>query len=242
MEIENQFTIPEAPDDVFDLLLDVERVAPCLPGAQLTGRDGDRFSGTMRVKVGPMTVAYEGTAEIKEVDAERRQAVLVARGSEIGGQGGANARVQLEVREQGEASSVRVHTDLDITGRAAQFGRGVMSDVAGRIVQQFADNLEATLTRAGPPDEAAEARVGMPPEEAKEARHAGVGSEPAAEPLDLLAASWEPVVRRSAPYLVAVLIGILLGRLFFRGGSREPRGVYVLPQPWDPSRSPAGDR
>lgn len=234
MQLDHQFTIPQAPNDVFALLLDVERIAPCLPGAELSGRDGDSYTGSIRVKVGPLVAAYEGTATIEGVDEEERRAVLVASGSEVGGQGGADARVQLEVHGENGTSEVGIHTDLDIRGRAAQFGRGVLDDVAGRIVQQFATNLQATLTAPAPAGAVATETAAPEASRTAPARHeAAVGAPAAAEPLDLLEASWEPMLRRSLPYLVAVLVGIVLGRLFGRGpAGGAPGAVYVVPSGW----------
>lgn len=231
MQIDNQFTIPQAPDDVFALLLDVERVAPCLPGAQLLDKEGDVYTGSIRVKVGPLVAAYEGTATISEVDESGRRAVLNAAGSEVGGQGGADARVQLEVHEVDGSSDVRIHTDLEIRGRAAQFGRGVMGDVASRIVEQFATNLEAAL-RTGNGDGGRSGRVGTGPADGKPATSG-------TDPFDLLEAGLEPVLRRVMPYVLAGAIGFIIGRWFGRNTSSSPSPVHVIPAGQSPTGTPS---
>jgi carbon monoxide dehydrogenase subunit G len=179
VEFTNEFTVPVGIDRAFEILTDLERVAPCLPGATLEEVDGDTYTGKVKVKVGPMSVAYRGTAEVTEKDAEAKHAVIHAAGKEARGSGTAAADVTADLIAEGEAATkVTVFTDLTVTGKPAQFGRGVMADVGTKLIDTFADRLaamvEADQTGAGDP--AGEA--GLPP--ATEAPPAD--TPPAAEP------------------------------------------------------------
>src|SRR5690242_19259140 len=132
-----------------------------MPGAQLTGVEGDDYLGTVKVKVGPITAQYKGKAVFQEKDEAAHRAVIKAEGRETRGQGNANAVITAVLREDGDGTAVSVSTDLTITGKAAQFGRGVLADVSSKLLQQFVKCLEADVLRAEPP--AAEA----PPAEAE---------------------------------------------------------------------------
>ncbi|MFI6277773.1 SRPBCC domain-containing protein [Streptomyces sp. NPDC050988] len=145
MDFTNEFRVNLPPDQAWSLLTDVERIAPCMPGAQLTGVDGDTYNGVVKVKVGPMTVQYKGVVSFEEKDDEARTAVLHARGRDTRGQGNADARVTARLVPDGEGTRVTVDTHLTITGRIAQFGRGVIEEVSGKLLAQFVDNLERQL-------------------------------------------------------------------------------------------------
>src|ERR1700757_1728260 len=132
MELVNEFRVPVSIDRAWEVLTDVERIAPCIPGAQLLGVDGDDFTGAVKVKVGPITVQYSGKASFQEKDAAAPPAVVTA-----------------ELKDEGDATACVLTTDLTITGKAAQFGRGVLSDVATKLIGQFAERLEADVL-AGP--------------------------------------------------------------------------------------------
>src|SRR6478735_7793822 len=127
------------------MLTDVERVAPCLPGATLLSVDGDEFNGAVKVKVGPITVSYKGVASYQEKDAAAQRIVLRAEGKETRGNGTAAATVTAQLKDEGDATSVVITTDLAISGKAAQFGRGVLADVSGNLIGQFAKALEADM-------------------------------------------------------------------------------------------------
>jgi carbon monoxide dehydrogenase subunit G len=141
MELENQFTVPVGVDATWKVLLDVERVAPCMPGASLDGVDGDEFTGTVKVKVGSITMTYRGKASFLEKDDAARRAVIKATGKETRGSGTVAATVTMSLAGDDTETSVTVRTDLTITGRPAQFGRGVMADVSASLVKQFAASL-----------------------------------------------------------------------------------------------------
>ncbi|WP_026119596.1 SRPBCC family protein [Nocardiopsis ganjiahuensis] len=150
MRIDNEFTVDAPVERVWDLLTDVEAIAPCMPGARLTGvesgPDGDVYSGTVRVKVGPVAAAYEGTAWFVGQDARNRRAVIEAKGRAGRGGGNASASVTLELREEGGGTAVSVGTDLRITGKLAQLGGGMVKDVSERLLGQFVECLEGKLT------------------------------------------------------------------------------------------------
>lgn len=156
MEFTNDFTVPVDLDRAFTLLTDLERVAPCLPGATLEEVDGRTYTGKVKVKVGPIQVTYRGTAEVTEQDAEAKRAVIDAAGKEARGAGTATAKVtaRLSPRDDG-STGVTVVTDLTITGKPAQFGRGVMADVGTKLIDTFAarvaEMLEAEEAGAGEP-------------------------------------------------------------------------------------------
>jgi len=149
MELEHSFTIPVAPEQAWEALLDVERVAPCMPGASVDSVDGEVITGRIKVKVGPVTLTYAGSARFSERDAEARSVTLEASGRETRGAGTASATVHSVLRGQGDQTEVVVHTTLAVTGRPAQFGRGMLAEVGGRIIGKFAANLAAELA-SGP--------------------------------------------------------------------------------------------
>lgn len=145
MEFTNEFTVPLDIDRTLDVLSDLERVAPSFPGATLESVDGDTYTGRVKVKVGPMSLTYSGEATVTAVDHDAHTAHIEASGREKRGAGTATADVRAELREQDGATVVVVTTDLDVTGRPAQFGRGVMGDVGEKIIDRFAENLHAQL-------------------------------------------------------------------------------------------------
>ena len=148
MNLENEFTVPVPVDEAWRVLLDVERVAPCMPGATLTSVDGDDFTGTVKVKVGPITVTYKGEAKFVSKDDATHSAVIEAKGKESRGSGTAGATVTAKLVGEGATTKVRVETDLNVTGRPAQFGRGVMAEVAAKLIDQFAKCLEDEINAA----------------------------------------------------------------------------------------------
>lgn len=150
MILNNEFTVGAELDTVWQRLLDMEGVAGCLPGATVTATDEpNTYDGTMRLKIGPMTVEYHGRATLKEVDEQAHTAVIELRAREAKGQGTATATVKNTVERLNGGTRVRARTDLHITGPQAQFGRGVIEDVGGRVMSEFARRLEAQITAAG---------------------------------------------------------------------------------------------
>jgi carbon monoxide dehydrogenase subunit G len=149
MELTNEFVVPVKIDEAWGLLTDVERIAPCMPGAELQEIDGEEYRGIVKVKVGPITAQYKGKATFIEKDDSAHRAVLRAEGRDTRGQGNANATITATLVTEGDGTRVTVVTDLAITGRAAQFGRGVMADVSTKLLGQFVDCLEKNVLAAG---------------------------------------------------------------------------------------------
>jgi carbon monoxide dehydrogenase subunit G len=152
MELDHSFTVPVPPDQAWNVLLDVEKIAPCMPGAQVDTVDGDDVAGRLKVKVGPVSLTYKGTATFKDRDTADRSVVVEASGKELRGAGTASATVRAALRpEEGSDSAtlVTLHTTLNVTGRPAQFGRGVIAEVGSRLIDKFADNLAKELANGG---------------------------------------------------------------------------------------------
>lgn len=206
MELNNEFRVAVPAATTWQVLTDVERVAPCLPGATLLSVDGDEFTGAVKVKVGPITVSYKGEAAFVEKDAAAQRVVLKANGKETRGNGNAAAVVTAQLKDEGDSTSVVITTDLTISGKAAQFGRGVLGDVAGNLIAQFAKALEADML--GGSSTATTAPT---------AETITAASQPdAGDSVDLLKVVAMPMAKRAAPALAALaaggLIGYLLGR------------------------------
>src|SRR5829696_2425587 len=163
MQLDHEFTVPVPAGQAWPVLLDIDRIAPCMPGATITKVDGDDFEGTVKVKVGPITVTYGGTASFLEKDESQRIAVLEARGRETRGSGTATARVTAQLFDEGGSARVAVTTDLSITGKPAQFGRGVMNDVGTKLLGRFAECLAAELGSQPSLAAPAPAPAGAPP-------------------------------------------------------------------------------
>lgn len=151
MQLEHSFTVPVGIDEAWQILIDIERIGPCMPGAAIESVDGDDFTGSVKVKLGPINLTYKGKASFVEKDEAAHRAVIDARGRDARGNGTAAAKVTASLAEADGATTVQVVTDLDITGKPAQFGRGVMVDVGNKLIGQFADCLAATLA-GGPAD------------------------------------------------------------------------------------------
>src|SRR3954451_22293407 len=142
MKLENEFRVDVPVEEAWKVLLDVERIAPCMPGAQLQEVEGDEYRGIVKVKVGPITAQYKGVARITEAKEATRTVVLQAEGRDTRGQGTASATVTATLTPSDAGTVVHIDTDLNVTGKVAQFGRGVMADVSSKLLGQFAQNLE----------------------------------------------------------------------------------------------------
>lgn len=201
MELQNSFVVPTDIDTAWKAMQDVEGLAPCMPGATLESHEGDEFTGNVKVKLGPVSMVFGGWA--KFVSKDEAAHTLVIEGSGKDSRGGGTAKGQVTavlVAEAPDRTRVDVNTDLTITGKAAQFGRGVMQDVAGRIVDQFAGNL-ATLIAASAAAEAGGA---------EEIAAGGAAAPPptvhADESIDLLGTAGAPVLKRAIPIVIGVVI------------------------------------
>src|ERR1700761_7168916 len=149
MELDHSFTVPVPPAQAWDVLLDVQQVAPCMPGATVDAGDGDDVAGRMKVKVGPVSLTYRGTATFKDRDAADRSILVEASGKETRGAGTASATVKASLQPENGSDAttlVTLHTTLNVTGRPAQFGRGGIAEVGSRLIDKFADNLAQQLT------------------------------------------------------------------------------------------------
>lgn len=147
MELDNSFTVPVPPETAWDVLLNVARIAPCMPGATVDEVDGDVVNGRIKVKVGPVSLTYKGTATFAERDVDSHTVTVEASGKETRGAGTASATVKasLAPADGGGSTLVTMHTTMNVTGRPAQFGRGVIAEVGGKLVDQFAGNLAQML-------------------------------------------------------------------------------------------------
>jgi len=151
MELEHSFSVPVPVERAWDVLLDVERVAPCMPGASLDSVDGDSIAGRIKVKVGPIQMTYAGTAKFTERDRDAGVVVLEASGKETRGAGTASASVRSQLEPDGDQTKVTVRTSLTVTGKPAQFGRGVLTEVGGKLIGIFASNLAAMIAADSAP-------------------------------------------------------------------------------------------
>ena len=144
-KITDSFRVATPLATTWKTLLDIERIAPCMPGAQLQEIEGDEFRGVVKVKVGPITAQYKGAARLAEVDEGAHSIVIDASGRDTRGNGNASAKVLVKMRDDAGGTHVDIETDLNVTGKVAQFGRGIMSDVSAKLLKQFVDNLEANV-------------------------------------------------------------------------------------------------
>jgi uncharacterized protein len=218
VELNNEFRVAVAPAKVWEVFTDVERVAPCLPGATLLSVDGDTFHGAVKVKVGPITVSYKGVATYQEKDVSAQRLVLRAEGKETRGNGTAAATVTAQLKDAGDSTHVAITTDLAISGKAAQFGRGVLADVSGNLIAQFARSLEAELLGRSPSTATT----------APTAESAAVTAQPTAEDsVDLLKVVALPIAKRYAPVLVAAAAAATLGFLVGRRKRKGPGAILA---------------
>src|SRR5205807_2336378 len=238
MELTNEFTVGVPVERAWQVLTDVEGIAPCMPGAELQEVAGDEYRGIVKVKVGPITAQYKGAARFVELDERGRRAVLRAEGRDTRGQGNANATITATLVPDYDGTRVSVLTDLAVTGKVAQFGRGVMADVSAKLLGQFVDCLENNVLGAPQSGEAAAAPAPAPApaagagsvtppvpaaatsEPTSSTNGPGPNEEPAvrriqsapAQPVDLLDAAGGSVAKRAVPAGIVVLLAFLLLR------------------------------
>jgi carbon monoxide dehydrogenase subunit G len=237
MRFSNEIQVDQPPKELFAFLTDVERVAPCLPGASIDGRDGDDYTGSMKVKVGPISGTYKGKMRFIEQDEDALRAVMSARAAEVNGQGDAEAKITTQIEEAGEESSrIVMETDLQMRGRVAQFGRGAMEKISQRMFDEFARNLEREMSGGGAAPASDGGGDGQADDDAPEAEASGgapaaaeapepraerppASGAPAAEPqaLDAMSMFVAPALKKALPVVGPALIGLgygyLLGRL-----------------------------
>jgi len=219
MQLDHEFTVPVPVEQAWDVLLDVERIGPCLPGAVVDEVNGDDVNGRVKVKVGPITVTYNGTMTFIEKDVENRKIVLKGSGKEAKGAGTAAATITAVLKGSGDETQVNVTTDLAITGRPAQFGRGVMVDVSNKLLGMFVDCLSEQIVGGGPKAEAAAANGSAPTTESAPTSAAQPVTRAEPEAIDLLGVSGAPVLKRLAP--VAAVIALLVVVLGVRKARRR---------------------
>ena len=236
MELINTFDVSVPIDEAWKVLTDVERIAPCLPGAQLQEIEGEEYRGIVKVKVGPIQAQYKGKATFLERDDVAYKAVLEGAGRDTRGQGNASAIITAQLEPAGDGTRVTVTTDLTVTGKVAQFGRGVLADVSAKLLTQFVDNLEQTVLvddGSGTPTEDVASQAPTPaPDVAASAAPTSNASEVAAEEpptirkidqpepeaIDLLGQAGSPVLKRAVP-----LLGVAIGALIVFGLVRRRR-------------------
>jgi carbon monoxide dehydrogenase subunit G len=244
MKIEDQFRVNVPFEQAWNVLLDVERIAPCMPGAQLQEVEGDEFRGIVKVKVGPITAQYKGAARIVEADQSAGRVVIKAEGRDTRGQGNASATVTATLVSDGDGTRVTIDTDLNVTGKVAQFGRGVMADVSSKLLGQFVESLEANVlseeaggsTPAGNGQAPASAAAPAPATAAEAPAPAATPAAPApaagapadqgvrkiehpdAEPVDLVKTAGGAVSKRLVPTLA--IVAVILAIIFWRRSSK----------------------
>ncbi|MEI7623756.1 MAG: SRPBCC family protein [Actinomycetes bacterium] len=239
MELINTFDVSVPIDEAWKVLTDVERIAPCLPGAQLQEIEGEEYRGIVKVKVGPIQAQYKGKATFLERDDVAYKAVLEGAGRDTRGQGNASAIITAQLEPSGAGTRVTVTTDLTVTGKVAQFGRGVLADVSAKLLTQFVDNLEQTVLvddgssaasdDVAPPASSPASSPATPsPSEPTSATAAEIPTEappairkidqPEPEAIDLLGQAGSPLLKRAVP-----LLGVAVGALIVFGLIRRRR-------------------
>jgi uncharacterized protein len=198
IELDNSFTVPVPPEQAWDVLLDVETIAPCMPGASVTSVDGDEIQGQVKVKLGPLSLSYKGTAKFIEKDQATHTISIEATGKETRGAGTASATVQASLKpaDSADETLVSIHTSLNVTGRPAQFGRSLLPEVSGKLIAQFATNLQALINADGAATAAAAAAT-APATPAAEGTEAAVTEASAPEePSPVAAKPAPPVIKQ----------------------------------------------
>ncbi len=207
MDLNHDFTVDVPVEEAWRILTDVERIAPCLPGAQLQEIEGDVYRGVVKVKVGPIQAQFKGQASFVERDDAAHRVVLKGEGRDTGGKGNASALITATLTGSGASSTqVKVHTDLSITGKVAQFGRGAMADISDKLLAQFVENLDAMISagnaQAAPAAAPSTTPAAAPaPAPSPEVRRVDA---PEAAPIDLLATAGGTVMKRAVPVAIAI--------------------------------------
>lgn len=245
IELHHQFRVSLPIDDTWDLLLDLPKVAKCLPGANLDDVVEGEYRGGLSTRIGPISAKYRGAASFRERDEVGRRAVIEARGSEEKGSGSASALITASLKPEGAQTLVDVSTELAISGRAAQFGRSLLSEVSDSLVKEFVTRLEAMIEQGPGGGSAGVSSPSVDPRPAE--AHTFTSDDSAAEQLDVMRTVALPLLRRAAvPAVVALVtgvVGVLIGR---RGRGRRTSALghipvtYVLPYPTERSTPTGG--
>ena len=221
MDLNHSFTVNRPIAETWTVLTNLERLAPCLPGAQLQEVHGDVYKGVVKIKVGPITAQFKGEAQFAEMDGSGYKAVLKASGRDTGGKGNASATITATLTEiSPTATTCNVVTDLSITGKVAQFGRGALADVSDKLLGQFSDNLNALIEREGTGAAAAPAAP-APTTDASGQPAVRKIEGPAAEPLNLGDVAGGAVMKRFLPIAAGVAAALLFLRGLFRRRRRK---------------------
>ncbi|MBB5789149.1 SRPBCC family protein [Jiangella mangrovi] len=222
MQIDNEFTVGVPVERAWEILTDLEGIAPCMPGAQLTGRDGDAYKGRVKIKVGPVVSEYAGTATFTEKDDAAHRAVISASGRDSRGAGNATAEIVAQLRPDGDSTVVTVNTDLRITGKIAQLGRGMIKEVSTKLLGQFVDCLEGKIGATPATPAAAAAAPSTPVEPVSEPvavepqREVPIEPQPAPsspsapapepEPLDIMGVAGGSIAKRIVPLILVLIV------------------------------------
>jgi uncharacterized protein len=229
LELMHDFRVDVPIDQAWEVLTDLERIAPCMPGAQLLEVEGDEYRGIVKVKVGPITAQYRGTARFTELDPSAHKAVVRAEGRDTRGQGTAAATVVATLDGGDAGTSVHIETDLDISGKVAQFGRGMLAEVSEKLLGQFVQQLESNVL-AGPTGNGADAtgsaaagdgEDGAATKSAEDTSSVRAIDSPEAEPVDIVQAAGGSVAKRAAPIVVGLIALLVVLRLRRRRRSRR---------------------
>jgi uncharacterized protein len=236
VKIENEFVVSAPVQQAWEAMLDLERIAPCLPGASIDEASDEEYQGTMAIKLGPISARYRGTVNIEEADEENHRAVMRANGKETRGQGSASATITSTLYEENGNTRVHVETDMQVAGRVAQFGRGIMQDVAEELMGRFSTCLEQEIVGNGAEEEpeqpteerperadeaatseqeAASTQTGASVDGRQEGHRSRASSPREVEPLDLGGISRGALVKRAVPVLVG-LAGLGLSTVLIR--------------------------
>lgn len=216
MKIQNEFTVHVPIETAWKVLTDLEVIAPCLPGAQLTGRDGDNYEGRVKIKMGPVASEFAGVAAFSEKDDLQHRAVIEAKGRDARGAGNASATITAQCRAEGDTTVVNVNTDLKISGKLAQMGGSMINEVSEKLLGQFVTCLEGKfVVPAAPAAPAADAGSSAPSSAPAPSAPAPRASAPVAtaepEALDLMQFAGKAVAKRAIPVVIGlVVIGILI--------------------------------
>ena len=208
MDLHHEFTVNVPVDEAWRVLTDLERIAPCLPGAQLTEVEGDTYRGQVKVKVGPILAQFKGQASFISRDDQAHTATLKGEGRDTTGKGNASAMITAELTAV-DANSTRcvVNTDLSISGKVAQFGRGALADVSDKLLAQFVENLNQLIASAPP--------ANTPPTSAPQTSEVRIIESADVAPLDLLGTAGAPILKRAIPVVVALVAIVVIGVFVF---------------------------